>query len=111
MPPCIAEMPFLAELRRQEEGGALKILAINTNGDTHDVRKFLSEYLPALEILFDKDSYAMYKLQGVLTDAFIDRNGNIRFRLVGFADSTTEKDIELITQDLLAAVPLPRKNS
>ncbi len=80
--PCKLEMPHMQEA--QDEISAetgFKILAVNLGEDKDTAYKFLQENKFSFTALIDKDrtvAYGKYKLIGLPTSFFIDRDGVIR---------------------------------
>lgn len=84
-PPCRKEMPSMAALHRKYADQGLKIVAVSVDRDANDLAAFVREYKLPFEVLHDAES-AVSHSYGVFRypETFlIDRQGNVRYHLVG----------------------------
>jgi peroxiredoxin len=88
--PCITEMPHLVKLYEQYRDRGGEILAISTDAETerHAVRPFAAKFGVTFPVLFAEGTDNAYGVNGIPTTVFIDRQGNVRYRSVGFGDET-----------------------
>lgn len=86
-PGCNSEAPEMVKFKEKYEG-KLQIYGVNmTHLDTiKDASRFTDKYAIPFPILMDKQGEASdaYKVTGTPTTVFIDKNGNIQDRSVGF---------------------------
>ena len=87
-PPCKQEAPELVKLYNQHRG-KLEIYAVNlTAQDTlEDAQEFVNEYGFSFPVLLDQEGTVGqgYQLQGIPTTIFINKEGLIVDRVVGYS--------------------------
>jgi len=95
-PPCRKEMPSMSALYRKYADRGLKVVAVSVDRDISDLSAFVREYDLPFQVLHDADS-AVSHSYGVFRypETFlIDRQGNVRYHLVGavewMSDSITK---------------------
>ncbi|MBO8173243.1 MAG: TlpA family protein disulfide reductase [Bacillaceae bacterium] len=85
-PPCQAEAPDMARLYAKY-GDKVEIVAVNllTQDEVDKAREFVEEYGFTFPIPLDEtgDVSMMYRVQGIPTSFYIDRNGTIIKKVVG----------------------------
>jgi len=84
-PPCRKEMPSMAALHNKLAERGLKIVAVSVDRDANDLAAFVREYKLPFQVLHDADSKVSHEY-GVFRypETFlIDRQGNVRYHLVG----------------------------
>ncbi len=93
--PCRKEFPFLIKLYKEINKGEaqnLEIIAINLDEHSDNMQKFLANLKTDVPFPIVPDPKGdlpkTFKVEGMPTTVFIDKQGNVRFRHVGF----TEKD-------------------
>lgn len=98
--PCIMSMPGLQQLDDEyKDSKDVKFLMINAWERKEDIKKSVTDFLKANDYHFNalldtkNEVIADYKVNGIPTKFIIDREGNIRFKLVGY-EGTVEKMIE-----------------
>ncbi len=66
------------------------MVAINVDEDAKSARAFLAGKSPSMTVLFDPQgrSPEAFKVEGMPSSFLIDRDGNIRFRHMGFTAQT-----------------------
>ncbi len=86
--PCVAEMPSLQGLRDRSNASGLEVLGVNLGEATARVAPFVQKLGIRFPILLDRDGEAKrdWKVGGVPVTFVVDRQGVIRFRIVGEAD-------------------------
>ncbi len=100
--PCVAEMPHLVKLYDKYKAAGLEILAISCDdkADLHKVAPFAKEHKLNFPVLVDQGVGKLYNVNGYPTSIFIDKQGNIRYRDMGFGEETPRK-LEVIFNELL----------
>lgn len=88
--PCKASFPALDALQEELHGEGLDVIAINVDEDRKDADAFLTGKSPSLIVLFDPlgRSPEDFKVEGMPSSFLIDREGNVRFRHMGFTAQT-----------------------
>lgn len=96
-PPCRKEMPSMQQLHEKLASKGLKMVAISVDRDKADIEKFVKENGITFQILHDESSKVSQKY-GVFRypETFlIDRQGNVRYKMVGavewMSDSVVQK--------------------
>lgn len=91
-PPCRKEMPSMAELHRKYAEKGLKVVAVSVDRDADDLSAFVREYKLPFQVLHDADSsvshsYGVFRYPETF---LIDRQGQVRYHLVGAVEWTAE---------------------
>ena len=88
-PPCRQEMPDLVRLYQAHKDEGLVILEINEAESEDAVRAFVQELPLPMPILLDSRGEVLdvYKSQSLPTSIFIDRQGVIRVRWLGYMNA------------------------
>jgi peroxiredoxin len=97
-PPCLAEMPLLAEAY-QREGGKIVFLAVSVDEPDSTVRRFAEKNDINLTILLDGGGRVAsdYKVRGIPVTFFISRDGEVVVRYVGeMSPHTIEEGLKRI---------------
>ncbi len=94
-PPCRKEMPSMAELHNKFAERGLKIVAVSVDRDASDLAAFVREYKLPFQVLHDADSavshnYGVFRYPETF---LIDRQGNVRYHLVGAVEWMSESII------------------
>lgn len=78
--PCRREMPLLVGAYRQFRDQGLMVVAVNVQEDAESARKFAREFGLPFPVALDRtgDVTNAYRLLGLPTTFFIDRNGVVR---------------------------------
>lgn len=106
--PCVGSFPAMkAAMQRFEKDPDVKFLFINTweaeNNEDAKIRKFITDNQYPFEVPVDVKNYKVataYKVNGIPAKFVIDKDGNIRFRFLGYNgsdESTTEEVSAMIT--------------
>ncbi len=95
-PPCRKEMPSMAALHRKYADRGLKIVAVSVDRDINDLSAFVREYRLPFQVLHDADStvshgYSVFRYPETF---LIDRQGKVRYHLVGAVEWMSEPIIE-----------------
>ncbi|GBD13129.1 Thiol-disulfide oxidoreductase ResA [bacterium HR24] len=95
--PCRREMPLLVGAYRQFREQGLVVVAVNVQEDEESVRRFAREFGLPFPVALDKsgDVTGAYRLLGLPTTFFIDRQGVVRSVFRGpFVASGQGKDVQ-----------------
>jgi peroxiredoxin len=98
-PPCRAENPDIQEVYAANQADGLVVLAIAIGEDDGDVRAYAERTNLTYDIGLDggTDIAAAYRIVGIPTHFFIDRDGIIReWRIGSMNKSTMEKKVAAI---------------
>lgn len=84
-PPCQQETPDLRAVYESDKDGGLALLAISVQEPVDDVRSFVQRYGLTYDIGLDStgEIFSTYRVFGLPTHYFVDRNGVIRDRYFG----------------------------
>jgi len=91
-PPCRKEMPSMAELHRKYAAKGLTVVAISVDRDVDDLSAFVREYKLPFQVLHDAESktshsYGVFRYPETF---LIDRQGQVRYHLVGAVEWMSE---------------------
>ncbi|MCF7821253.1 MAG: TlpA family protein disulfide reductase [Mariprofundaceae bacterium] len=91
-PPCRKEMPSMAALHRKYAEKGLKVVAVSVDRDANDLSAFVREYKIPFQVLHDADSstshdYGVFRYPETF---LIDRQGQVRYHLVGAVEWMSE---------------------
>ena len=88
--PCKASFPALDSLHEELHHEGLEVIAINVDEEHKDALAFLSGKSPSMTVLFDPQGKSPqdFKVEGMPSSFLIDREGNLRFRHMGFTAQT-----------------------
>jgi thiol-disulfide isomerase/thioredoxin len=83
--PCRKEFPELVKLAQQHGDRGLVVLAVNVSESRDDVAHFAQEFGATFPIVLDSDSNVVqsYRLIGLPTSLFVDRDGVLRAQQLG----------------------------
>jgi thiol-disulfide isomerase/thioredoxin len=83
--PCREEMPMIVDAAKKYERTGLSVLAVNVQEGEALVKPFVDEFALPFPILMDKDGAVVnrYRVRGIPTTVFIDREGIIRSVYLG----------------------------
>ena len=96
--PCRESFPWMKKMQQQYGKDGLVIIAINVDQDKKLADKFLSEFKPEFNVLFDKDGTlaADFKVSSMPSSYVLDREGKPRFKHKGFhLDKQSQYETEL----------------
>ncbi|HNI62796.1 MAG TPA: TlpA disulfide reductase family protein, partial [Agitococcus sp.] len=84
--PCRESFPWMKKMQQQYGKDGLVIIAINVDQDKKLADKFLSEFKPEFNVLFDKDGKLAedFKVSSMPSSYVLDREGKPRFKHKGF---------------------------
>ncbi len=110
--PCIASMPGLnMAVAKHKDNKDVQFLFVDTweQGDnkTKNAVDFMKKKNYPFYVLMDTEDkmVADYKVSGIPTKFIIDKNGNVRFKVIGFDGSTEELAEEIDMMLELASKP------
>ncbi|HXH72913.1 MAG TPA: TlpA disulfide reductase family protein [Mariprofundaceae bacterium] len=87
-PPCREEIPSLSALHRKFASRGLKVVAVSVDKNHDDLTGFVHENQMPFEVLNDVDSHVshQYGVYRYPESFLIDRNGTVRYHLIGAVD-------------------------
>jgi thiol-disulfide isomerase/thioredoxin len=88
--PCRDEMPSMQALRERLAGKGLEVLAVNVMESEEKIAEFRESELIDLPVLMDRDGATAkrWKVQMLPRSFVVDRQGAIRYQLVGVVNWT-----------------------
>lgn len=106
--PCLSSFPSLQKIYdRYKDNPDVKILAMNTwervapeKREQH-VKDFMTKNNYTFPVVFDTDLVSQYGVEGIPTKFFIDKNGRISFKDVGFGGAQEMEDKMELQFDML----------
>jgi cytochrome c biogenesis protein CcmG/thiol:disulfide interchange protein DsbE len=100
--PCQYEMPDLQKVYDAEYAKGLVVVGINTSDDTTTISKFLKDLGITYPVLRDvgQRTTIEYRIVDTPTSFIIDRDGVIRYKVIGPLDNTT------LNHDISSLMPL-----
>lgn len=98
--PCIQEMPFLKKLHEKYKDKGLQILAVSIDDDPREIGPFTTKNKLNFLVAHSPALGEQLKAKPIPTTLFIDRDGHLRYRKVGFAEGD-EREIEVVIVELL----------
>ena len=84
--PCRQSFPWMDSIVKSYQDQGLAVIAVNVDQDRADADRFLAQFRPGFQVLFDPkgSSAAEFKVSGMPTSLIIDRHGVVRYTHVGF---------------------------
>ncbi|MHC4538349.1 MAG: ankyrin repeat domain-containing protein [Planctomycetota bacterium] len=101
--PCRQAIPHLQALHKKYKDQGLVVVGINNEKDHDKVKKFSEEQISYVVLLDADEQFEEYGVRGIPTAFYIDREGKIRYRDVGFGPGK-EKQIEQKVRELLTGM-------
>ena len=98
--PCVRAMPHLEALHKSYKDEGLVVIGINCETDHSDVKAFAKDRISYTTLLDADKQFNEYAIEGIPTLFYVDREGKIRYRDVGFGPGR-EKQIEQRVKELL----------
>ena len=98
-PYCLEEMPVLDKLYQQFKKQGLKVYAVNVGQELDVARAYVNKMKITYPVLLDIDGKTArsYGVLGLPRTFFIDRKGNIKYKLLGEASGETLRKLVLNT--------------
>jgi len=96
---CLEEMPVLDKLYRQYRKQGLMVYAVNVGQGLDAARAYVSRVKITYPVLLDTDGRTAqaYGVLGLPRTFFIDRKGNIKYKLLGEASGETLRKLVVNT--------------
>lgn len=98
--PCREELPNLVRLYERYKGRGFEVIAISTDEDRKKVPQFVREYRLTFPVFYDMGMKDYFDASVVPTNVFIDREGKMRYRKVGF-DEESLRELEAVINELI----------
>ncbi len=99
--PCRRAIPHLEALHRKYKDEGLVVIGINHERDHDKVKAFARDHISYITLLDANEQFTEYGIKGIPTLYYIDREGKVRYRDVGYGTGK-EKEIERKVKQLLA---------
>ncbi len=113
--PCMAELPVIARLARETSGSGVKVIAVHTPlesvpGISKDqvpklVRNTSGKYEGTFETVWDRKEQSLYVQTGTKSlpvTLVADKEGIVRYRLVGFDPENAYRKLKAVVDRLVA---------
>lgn len=108
--PCKESFPFVQKVyEKYKDNSDVVILAVNTwenqEGAEREelVKKFMKDHGYTFPVVYDESQVVeKYKVQGIPTQFYIDREGTIRFKQIGFSGPEMEFSMGMMIDVLLS---------
>ena len=99
-PPCRAEIPDLEAAYREHQDDDFVVLGVSIEDPPETVQAFVAEYGVTYPVLLDSEGemVRVYRAAGLPTSVFVDPQGVIRIRHVGYL---SEAQLKQYLQSLL----------
>ncbi len=100
--PCRQSFPWMNAMQAKYKAQGLEILAINLDSDSEEAQRFLEEVPANFTLGFDAsgDSAEKMQVEAMPMSYLVDREGKIRYRMMGF-NTDKKSEHELNIQKLL----------
>ncbi len=101
--PCIKEMPVFVKVYDKYKDQGFEILAITVDETESrpQVINFATKQKINFPVLYDEGTAKLYGVHGYPTTVFIDKQGNVRYRSLGFSIENAERDLRIIIEELM----------
>jgi len=101
--PCLKELPILENIQNKVGTDKIKVIAINFKEDRKKFRK-IKKLLSSLNLTLTHDKRGTigkkYGVKAIPNLFIIGKNGQLVFHNVGYGDSTIDKIVKVINQQL-----------
>jgi peroxiredoxin len=83
--PCRGEVPFLNQINTTYSSQGLVMLAVDVGENSTTIQNFMTSLNVSLPVLMDGNTSVskMYSLTGIPTTLMLDKDGIIRFKIIG----------------------------
>ena len=98
--PCVRTIPHLDALHKKYKDQGLVVIGINNERDHAKVKAFAKDRMSYIILLDADEQFTEYGIRGIPTAFYIDKEGKIRYRDVGFGPGK-EKEMEQKVKELL----------
>ena len=101
--PCLKEMPSLQRLSTSMEGKPFALLTINTGQSRGAATRSVRQTKVQLPVLLDRngDVFRQWKGRMLPTSFILDREGRVRYRILGDMEWDNDREVEEILAALL----------
>ncbi|MHC4540369.1 MAG: redoxin family protein [Planctomycetota bacterium] len=99
--PCRQAIPHLEALHKKYKNRGLVVVGLNNERNHDKVKKFAEEQISYVVVLDADKQFKEYGIRGIPAAFYIDREGKIRYREIGFRPGR-EKEVEQKVRELLA---------
>ncbi len=90
--PCVRELPEIQELfDKYKNDGEVEVITITADADPIKIVQWLEDKNIHVPVLFDDQHQELDLLRGLPITTFVDQNGQIRFRVIGFRHHLVEE--------------------
>ncbi|MDX1824805.1 MAG: TlpA disulfide reductase family protein [Thiohalomonadales bacterium] len=86
--PCRQSFPWMNAMQAKYHAKGLRVVAVNVDSDSEQVKRFLSRYPAEFVVAYDPQGKiaSQYQVKGMPSSYLIDRQGNIHASHIGFRD-------------------------
>jgi thiol-disulfide isomerase/thioredoxin len=98
--PCIQEMPSLKRLYDKYRAKGLEVVSVATDEDAAKIGAFVKDHQLSFSLVRDQSLSKQFGIEALPANLFVDRQGRIRFRKIGF-EETDQREIEAAVIELL----------
>ena len=98
--PCLQEMPFLRGLYNKYKDKGIEILSVSIDEFGYRVPPVVTKLKLDFPVFVEPEFGERFNAQTVPLNIFIDRQGTLRYRKIGF-DNDSEREFETILGELL----------
>jgi thiol-disulfide isomerase/thioredoxin len=99
--PCARAIPHMEALHKKYKEQGLVVIGINHERDHAKVKNFAKERISYIVLLDADEQFTEYGITGIPTAFYIDKEGKIRYRDVGFGPGK-EKQMEQKIKELIS---------
>jgi thiol-disulfide isomerase/thioredoxin len=99
-PPCAKAIPHIAAIYAKYRDEGLVVLGLNDEADRAKVEEFAKDRIPYAVLLNAREQFAEYGVTGIPTLFYIDKEGKVRYRDVGFTDGD-EQEVDRSIKEML----------
>ena len=103
--PCVAEIPTLEALCRKYKDRGLVVIGMNTESDHAKVKDFIKDRISYIVLLNAEGKSKEYGVEGLPTKIYIDAEGKIRYRDLGFNPGNGNETEDKIQKLLMETQP------
>jgi thiol-disulfide isomerase/thioredoxin len=86
--PCRKSFPWMNAMQAKYHAKGLRVVAVNVDSDSEQVKRFLSKYPAEFVVAYDPQGKiaSQFQVKGMPSAYLIDRQGNIHASHIGFRD-------------------------
>ena len=109
-PPCVKEIPSLAELNETMAEAGFRLLAINVGEAEEAITRFLRDKPSGFPVLLDRDGEALksWKVYAYPSNYLLDRQGRVRYAYYGALDWMAPEVVAVIEKLVAEKQPTQR---